>query len=72
MQIMYELSSSNVPKWKHTNLVLSVSFVLTEYAPTQGYTLGKQINRQLQNGSIIDFKALLPLVSGLNVTFNLI
>lgn len=67
---MYELSSSNVPKWKHKNLVLSVSFVLTEYSPDQGYTLGKQMNKQLQNGSTIDFKALLPLVPGLNVTFS--
>ena len=33
MQIMYELTETNVSKWKHRSLVMSVSFVVTEYAP---------------------------------------
>ena len=44
MQIMYDLVNSDVPNWKHQHLVLSVSFVATEYAH-QGLTLGKQINQ---------------------------
>ena len=64
---MYQLESKNVTKWKHKSLVLSASFMVTEYAPQEGFTLGKQINKELKNGSIVDFGKLLPIVSGLNV-----
>lgn len=67
MQINYQLATRNLSKWKHQSLVLSVNFVATEYAPTDGFTLGNQINRNLQNGSSINFDKLIPLVSGLNV-----
>ena len=67
MQINYHLTTQNLSKWKHQSLVLSVNFVVTEYAPGGGFTVGKQINHKLQNGSIIDFDKLIPLVSGLNV-----
>ena len=72
MQIMYELTSTNVSKWKHKSLVMSVSFVVTEYAPGEGFTIGKQINRELENGSVVDFGKLLPIVSGLNVIHEII
>ena len=72
MQIMYELTLTNVSKWKHKSLVMSVSFVATEYAPGEGFTFGKQINRQLENGSVVDFGKLLPIVSGLNVIHEII
>jgi len=44
MQIVYELMGENVISWKHKRLALSVSFVMTEYAPENGLTLGYQIN----------------------------
>jgi len=67
MQINYQLVSQNISKWNHQSVVLSVNFLVTEYAPGDGFTMGKQINQNLQNGSIVDFNTMIPLVSGLNV-----
>jgi hypothetical protein len=67
MQIAYRLGESEVPRWKHRSVVMSVSFVVTEYAPEEGFTLGKQINMDTRNGSRLDFDQLLPFVPGLNV-----
>lgn len=36
MQIMYELVESKVSKWKHKSLILSVSFVVTDYGSAGG------------------------------------
>lgn len=47
---------------------MSVSFVETDYAPPQSeFTLAKQINRNMENGTIIDLKKLLPLLPHFNV-----
>lgn len=42
LQILYELVPSNNTKckWKHRRVGLSVTFLLTEYAPQQVFTLG--------------------------------
>ena len=39
MQIMYELNEEKNSKWKHKMLTLSVTFMVTEYAPEEGFTL---------------------------------
>jgi hypothetical protein len=67
LQILYELTPNNNTKWKHRRVGLSVTFLLTEYAPQQVFTLGHQITPNLQNGTQFDLQKLLPLVSGLNV-----
>lgn len=67
LQILYELNNCNNTAWKHKRLALSITFLLTEYAPQQIFTLGKQITPNLQNGTYLDLHALLPLVSSLNV-----
>lgn len=46
---------------------MSVSFVTTEYVPSEGFVLSKQIPPTIGNESKIDFNKLLPLVSGLKV-----
>ena len=70
MQIQYELTDQKVTKWKHRSLILSISFVVTEYSPEEGFSLGKQINKNIKNGSRIDFSQLLPIVPSLNVRMN--
>jgi hypothetical protein len=72
MQILYELTPNHTQLWKHKRLALSVSFVVTEYAPEEGFTLGRQINSRLANGSVIEMERLLPLVAGLNVQMELV
>ena len=44
-----------------------MSFVVTEYAPERGFTIGKQISSEIENGTVLDFGKLLPLVPGLSV-----
>jgi hypothetical protein len=71
LQIIYELNSRNNPAWKHKRIGLSVTFLLTEYAPEQIFTLGKQINQELRNGSLFGLKSLLPLIPKLPVPHSL-
>jgi len=56
LQIVYELSENNKARWKHRRVALSVTFLMTEYAPQQIFTLGQQINPKLQNGTLLDLK----------------
>jgi hypothetical protein len=67
LQVLYELSGQPNAKWKHRRIALSVTFLLTEYAPQQIFTLGHQITPSLHNGTSLNLNSLLPLVPGLNV-----
>lgn len=71
MQIMYELSSKDNPLWKHKHIGLSITFLLTEDGPAELFTLGRQINLGLKNGSIIDLKGLLHLIPNFSVSISL-
>lgn len=44
LQIEYELNSKERSTWKHKRIGLAVTFLLTEYAPQQTFSLGRQIN----------------------------
>lgn len=67
MQILYELSSKDNPLWKHKHVGLSITFLLTEHGPAELFTLERQINEDLKNGSILDLKGLLHLIPNFNV-----
>lgn len=71
LQVEYELNGKGKSGWKHKRIGLVVSFLLTEYAPEQTFSLGKQINSQLSNGSLFDLKAMLPLLPQLPVPLTL-
>lgn len=70
LQIVYDIKDNFNAAWKHRRVALSVTFLLTEYAPQTVFTLGKQITLHLQNGTTLDLQALLPLVPGLSVDIN--
>ena len=63
----YEWNGKGKSGWKHRRIGMAVSFLLTEYAPEQTFSLGRQINSQLTNDSLFDLKALLPLLPQLPV-----
>lgn len=67
LQILYELIGNETTEWKHRKLAVSVTFLLTEFAPPRTFTLGKQVNQKLTNGTIIDLAAMLRLVPHLSV-----
>lgn len=70
LQIVYELTPNPNPKWKHRRVALSVTFLLTEYAPQRIFTLGEQITSLSEDGAQLDLHKLLPLVSGLKVVLS--
>lgn len=67
LQIVYELTPNANPKWKHRRVALSVTFLLTEYAPQRIFTLGEQITSHLKDGAQLDLHKVLPLVAALKV-----
>lgn len=67
LQIAYSLQENPQLAWKHKRLLLSVTFMCTEYLPVERRTLGKLVNFGLRNGSQLDLAAALPLVANMNV-----
>jgi hypothetical protein len=68
---MYQLEDGSA-EWKHKSMVLCVNFVMTEYATQEMFTLGRQINQEVGNGSIIDLGKLLSLIPSFQVPFGLV
>lgn len=68
---MYTLDPTPNITWKHKAIVMSVSFVTTEYVPSEGLIVSKSIPNNINNNSKIDFPNLLQLVSGLKVNLHL-
>jgi hypothetical protein len=67
LQIAYSLQENPQLAWKHKQLLLSISFMCSEYLPMERRTLGKLVNFGLKNGSQVDLGSALPLVSNMNV-----